>query len=295
LPKVNANNIEIHYETFGDPSAKPLLLIMGFGSQMIHWDEEFCNMLAKSGHYVIRYDNRDVGLSTKIDEAGTPDFLKAISSFQKGEKVNAPYTMDDMADDAVGLLDALKISSAHICGCSMGGVIAQYIAINHPSRVLSLTSMMSTTGNPDLPPLNPEAMKLFLLPVPSKRDAYIKDYVKREKVMYGPIIPLDEERRRLYAAKAYDRCFYPQGNTRQIMALLTSGNRKPALASVKIPTLVIHGGNDPLVSLEAGKDTAEAIPGAELLIIDGMGHSLPPETWSQVVDGISRNTTKAQN
>jgi pimeloyl-ACP methyl ester carboxylesterase len=295
LPKVNANNIEIHYETFGDPSAKPLLLIMGFGSQLIHWDEEFCEMLAKCGHYVIRYDNRDVGLSTKIDEAGTPDFLKAISSFQKGEKVQAPYTMDDMADDAVGLLDALKISSAHICGCSMGGVIAQYLAINHPSRVLSLTSMMSTTGNPDLPPLNPEAMKLFLLPVPSKRDAYIKDYVKREKVMYGPIIPLDEERRRLYAAKAYDRCFYPQGNTRQIMALLTSGNRKPALASVKIPTLVIHGGNDPLVSLEAGKDTAEAIPGAELLIIDGMGHSLPPETWSQVVDGISRNTTKAQN
>lgn len=295
MPKVNANNIEIHYETFGNPSAKPLLLIMGFGSQLIHWDEEFCEMLAKRGHYVIRYDNRDVGLSTKIDEAGTPDFLKAISSFQKGEKVQAPYTMDDMADDAVGLLDALKISSAHICGCSMGGVIAQYIAINHPSRVLSLTSMMSTTGNPDLPPLNPEAMKLFLLPVPSKRDAYIKDYVKREKVMYGPIIPLDEERRRLYAAKAYDRCFYPQGNTRQIMALLTSGNRKPALASVKIPTLVIHGGNDPLVSLEAGKDTAEAIPGAELLIIDGMGHSLPPETWSQVVDGISRNTTKAQN
>jgi pimeloyl-ACP methyl ester carboxylesterase len=295
LPKVNANNIEIHYETFGDPSAKPLLLIMGFGSQLIHWDEEFCEMLAKRGHYVIRYDNRDVGLSTKIDEAGTPDFLKAISSFQKGEKVQAPYTMDDMADDAVGLLDALKISSAHICGCSMGGIIAQYLAINHPSRVLSLTSMMSTTGNPDLPPLNPEAMKLFLLPVPSKRDAYIKDYVKREKVMYGPIIPLDEERRRLYAAKAYDRCFYPQGNTRQIMALLTSGNRKPALASVKIPTLVIHGGNDPLVSLEAGKDTAEAIPGAELLIIDGMGHSLPPETWSQVVDGISRNTTKAQN
>ena len=295
MPKVNANNIEIHYETFGDPSAKPLLLIMGFGSQLIHWDEEFCEMLAKRGHYVIRYDNRDVGLSTKIDEAGTPDFLKAISSFQKGEKVQAPYTMDDMADDAGGLLDALKISSAHICGCSMGGVIAQYIAINHPSRVLSLTSMMSTTGNPDLPPLNPEAMKLFLLPVPSKRDAYIKDYVKREKVMYGPIIPLDEERRRLYAAKAYDRCFYPQGNTRQIMALLTSGNRKPALASVKIPTLVIHGGNDPLVSLEAGKDTAEAIPGAELLIIDGMGHSLPPETWSQVVDGISRNTTKAQN
>ena len=295
MPKVNANNIEIHYETFGVPSAKPLLLIMGFGSQMIHWDEEFCDMLAKCGHYVIRYDNRDVGLSTKIDKAGTPDFLKAISSFQKGEKVQAPYTMDDMADDAVGLLDALSIPLAHICGCSMGGVIAQYIAINHPSRVLSLTSMMSTTGNPDLPPLNPEAMKLFLLPVPSKRDAYIKDYVKREKVMYGPIIPLDEERRRLYAAKAYDRCFYPQGNTRQIMALLTSGNRKPALASVKIPTLVIHGGNDPLVSLEAGKDTAEAIPGAELLIIDGMGHSLPPETWSQIVDGISRNTAKAQN
>ena len=295
MPKVNANNIKIHYETFGEPSAKPLLLIMGFGSQMIHWDEEFCDMLAKCGHFVIRYDNRDVGLSTKIDEAGTPDFLKAISSFQKGEKVHAPYTMDDMADDAVGLLDALNIPCAHICGCSMGGVIAQYVAINHSSRVLSLTSMMSTTGNPDLPPLNPEAMKLFLLPVPSNRDAYIKDYVKREKVMYGPIIPLDEERRRLYAAKAYDRCFYPQGNTRQIMALLTSGNRKPALASVKIPTLVIHGGNDPLVSLEAGKDTAEAIPGAELLIIDGMGHSLPPETWSQVVDGISRNTTKAQN
>ena len=294
MPKANVNNIEIYYDTFGEPSAKPLLLIMGFGVQMILWDEEFCRMLAERGHYVIRYDNRDIGLSTKLDEFETPDFLKAYGKFLKGEEVHAPYTMDDLANDAIGLLDALQIDKAHVCGCSMGGIIAQVFAINHPSRILSLTSMMSTTGNPELPPLNPEAVKLFLLPIPTKREAYIKDHVKRERFNNGSMIPFDEDRARSYAARAYDRCFYPPGNARQILTLLTSGNRKPALTSVKIPALIIHGANDPLVSIEAAHDLVDAIPDAELLIIEGMGHGLPQEKWTQIVEGIAKITTTAQ-
>lgn len=295
MPKINSNNIEIEYETFGDPALEPLLLVMGYGVQMIHWDEEFCDMLAKRGYYVIRYDNRDVGLSTKMEEFGTPDIIKAITAYQKGEEIEAPYTLEDMADDAVGLLDALNIDKAHICGASMGGMIAQYIAINHPSRVLSLTSMMSTTGNPDIPSFNPETAQLLITPMPTEREANIQENIKREKVMYGPVIPLDEKRWRLYAERAYDRCFYPQGTVRQLMAILKGGNRKPALASVNVPTLVIHGSNDPAIPPECGKDTAEAIPGAELLIIEGMGHSLPPEVWPQFVDAISKNAERAKN
>ena len=273
MPKAKANNIEIEYDTFGDSSARPLLLVMGLGAQMIRWEEEFCEKLVDKGFYVIRFDNRDVGLSTKV---------------------SAPYNLQDMADDAISLLDALNVDKAHICGASMGGSIVQAMAIKYPARILSLTSIMSTTGRANLPPAKPEAVKLLMMPAPEERDGYIEYYVNLWRVLHGSGFPFDEEEGREMAAKSYDRSFYPPGIDRQVMAISVSGSRKTKLASVNVPTQIIHGGDDPIVSVEGGKDTAETIPGAELLIIEGMGHALPPEAWPQIIDAISANADKAK-
>jgi pimeloyl-ACP methyl ester carboxylesterase len=293
MPKAKANNIEIEYDTFGDPTSKPLLLVMGLGAQMIRWDVEMCEQLADRGFYVIRFDNRDVGLSTKFDEAGEPDLMKIFMAVQKGEKIEAAYTLDDMADDAVGLLDALNIEKAHICGASMGGMIAQVIAYRHPSRVLSLTSIMSSTGNPDLPQPKPEALQVLIKPVPEGRDAIIEDGVNRMRIIHGSGFPFDEKKARELVEASYDRSNYRPGYARQLAAIMATGNRKAALNSIKVPTLVIHGGNDPLMPPDGGKDTAEAIPGAELLIIEGMGHSLPIEVWPRVLKTFMENASKA--
>lgn len=293
MPKAKVNDIEIEYDTFGGPSSKPLLLIMGLGAQMINWDEKFCERLVERGFYVIRFDNRDVGLSTKFEEAGEPDLMKLFISAQSGEKIEATYTLEDMADDAIGLLDTINIDKAHICGVSMGGMIAQVIAYRHPSRVLSLTSIMSTTGNPDLPRPKPEAMQVLIKPIPTEREAIIEDGVNRMQIVHGNGIPFDEERARRLVTASFDRSAYRPGYSRQLAAIIATGNRKPALASIRVPTIVIHGEVDPLVPLEGGKDTMEAIPGAELQIIRGMGHSLPPVVWPQVIDAITNNTSKA--
>jgi len=274
MPKAKANNIEIEYDTFGDPSSKPLLLVAGLGTQMIWWREEFCEKLVDKGFYVIRFDNRDVGLSTKV---------------------SAPYNLQDMADDAISLLDALNVDKAHICGASMGGSIVQAMAIKYPARILSLTSIMSTTGRANLPPAKPEAVKLLMMPAPEERDGYIEYYVNLWRVLHGSGFPFDEEEGREMAAKSYDRSFYPPGIDRQVMAISVSGSRKTKLASVNVPTQIIHGGDDPIVSVEGGKDTAETIPGAELLIIEGMGHALPPEAWPQIIDAISANADKTKS
>lgn len=292
MPKAKVNDIEIEYETFGDPSSRPLLLIMGLGAQMINWDEEFCEKLAECGFYVIRFDNRDVGLSTKFDDAGEPDLMKLFMSVQKGEKIEAPYTLEDMADDAVGLLDALNIDKAHVCGRSMGGMIAQIIAYRHPNRVLSLISISSSTGDPDLPRPTPEAMEVLMKPVATEREEIIEDGVNRMRIIHGSGFPFDEERARKLVIASFDRSTYRQGFGRQLAAVIASGNRKPALGSITVPTLVIHGGDDPLVPLEGGKDTADAIPGAELHIIEGMGHSLPPVVWPRIIDAITKNASK---
>ena len=297
MPKAKANNIEIEYDTFGDPSSKALLLVSGLSSQMINWEEEFCAKFVDKGFYVIRFDNRDVGLSTKFEEAGVfdaNDIMKAINLQMRGKEVPAPYKLEDMADDAIGLLDALNIDKVHICGASMGGMIVQEIAIKYPSRILSLTSIMSTTGRGDLPQPKPEAMKILLTPFPEERDAFIEHFVKIARVIHGSGFQFDEEGVRERGAKSYDRSFYPQGAARQLVGIIASGSRKAKLASVSVPTLVIHGGDDPLVPLEGGKDTAESIPGAELLIIEGMGHELPLEAWPQIVDAISANADKAK-
>ena len=295
MPKAKANNIELEYDTFGDPSSKPLLLVMGLGAQMIRWQEELCMMFVDKGFYVIRFDNRDVGLSTKFEEAGVPNIMKEFMARQKGKSISPPYAVEDMADDAVGLLDALNIEKAHICGASMGGMIVQIIAFRHPTRVLSLTSIMSTTGNPNLPQAKPEAMQVLLKPTPTGREAYIEESVKHWRILYGSGFPYPEDQVHELAAALYDRSFYPQGMARQLFAILGAENRVSKLGSINVPTLVIHGSEDPLVPVEGGRETAASIPGAELIIIEGMGHSLPPEIWPQVVGAIAKNADKANN
>lgn len=294
MSRVTANGIQIEYETFGNPLDLPLLLIIGLGGQMIHWDNDLCKDLAKRGHYVIRFDNRDVGLSTKFDEAGVPNLIETLGKIMQGEKIKPPYTLDDMADDAVGLLDALGIRGAHICGMSMGGMIAQTLAIRHPSRVLSLISIYSTTGNPEVPQPKAGVVEMLLTPPPKERELNIELMLGFFKAIAGPGFPFDEKWTRGIMAESYDRCFYPQGMARQLVAILTQINRGPYLASVKVPTLVIHGTDDPLVPVEGGRDTAKAIPGAQLMLIEGMGHDLPHGgAWPRIVEAIVTHTLKA--
>jgi pimeloyl-ACP methyl ester carboxylesterase len=292
MPNVTANGIQIEYDTFGESSSPPLLLIMGLGMQMIAWDEDFCNKFVERGLYVIRFDNRDIGLSTKFEEAGVPDIMAAVTASMQGQEVQAPYNLDDMADDAIGLLDGLGIEKAHICGASMGAAITQTIGYRHPSRVLSLIPIMGPTGDPELPQAKPEAVERLITPAPEDREAYIEHSLKTTKIIWGSL-NLDEEYSRQRAARAYDRSFYPQGVARQLVATLAHGNRTPHLPSITAPTLVIHGVEDPLVLVEHGKATSEAIPGAEMLLIDKMGHSLPKEAWPQIVDAIVEHTKKA--
>jgi len=287
--KVPVNGIEIVYDTFGGRSAAPMLLVMGLGAQMIAWDDDFCQELAALGYWVIRFDNRDVGLSTRLDEAGIPDIPAMMQAQMGGQPLETTYTLRDMADDAVGLLESIGAESAHVIGVSMGGMIVQDMVIHHPERVRTMTSIMSSTGNPALPPPQSEAMAVLLETPPAGRSAHIENSVESSKVLGGTVLPFDEVRVRERAGRAFDRGLSPAGTARQLAAVLASGSRKEALKSVTVPSLVIHGNADPLVPVEGGLDTAEAIPGAELLIIEGMGHDLPPAIWSQVMDAIVRH------
>ncbi|MFW9863586.1 MAG: alpha/beta fold hydrolase [Candidatus Thorarchaeota archaeon] len=283
---VKVGDIEIAYDTFGDPSDPPMLLVMGLGAQMIRWDEVFCKALASQGRWVIRFDNRDVGLSSKFDDAGVPNVMALIG----GQTIDIPYKLIDMAGDAVGLLDTLGIKEADVVGVSMGGMIAQTMAIHYPDRVRTLTSIMSSTGNPKLPQPTDDAMAALLAPPASNRDEYIKNSLMGAKILHGPHYPLDEDYVRNYSEISYDRCYNPQGFTRQLAAVLASGSRNEELGKVKIPTLVIHGDADPLVPVEGGKDTAKSIPNADLLIIEGMGHSFPTEVVPQILQAILKHT-----
>ena len=296
MAQAKANNIRIEYETFGDPSSPAILLIAGLSAQLIYWDEEFCKRLAQAGLYVIRFDNRDAGLSTKLDAAGVPDMSDILRKLMSRQKVTPPYTIEDMAADAVGLLDALNIEKAHICGMSMGGMIAQSLAIHYPQRVLSLTSIYSTTGNPQLPQPKPEVMSLLLTPPPRDRDLFIQFELDLFRALTGPRFGFDEKWIRETMGKAYDRSYYPQGTGRQLVAVMTQSNRKAELQNLKVPTLIIHGDSDPLVSVEAAQDAADAVPGAELIILEGMGHDLPHgPAWTQIADHIIAYTKKACN
>jgi len=294
MPKANVNNIVIEYETIGEPNSKPLLLIAGLGSQLLAWSDEMCENLANQGFFVIRFDNRDVGLSTKFEDAGMPNFVEINAAYARGAIPEVPYTLEDMASDAIGVLDVLNIDKAHICGASMGGMIAQILAYKHSSRVRSLTVIMSTTGNPGLPQAKPEIMAQFFAPVPSEREAYIEEMIKRDSLIYGTYT-YDEKHGREYRTKEYDRNYYPEGIARQLAAMAVPGNIKPKISAIKVPTLVIHGNVDPFNSIEAGKEIAAMISGAELLILDGMGHSFPREVIPQIVNALVSNSNKNNN
>ena len=286
---VRANGIDICYEIFGDANAEPMLLIMGLGAQMVLWDDAFCEQLAERGFRVIRFDNRDIGQSSKLTGGKklTPFELLKLRLFKI--PVAAPYKIYDMAVDTIALMDALGIRSAHLVGASMGGMIAQEIAITFPERVRSLTSIMSTTGNPKVPPPTREAAAMLMAPPPKTREEYIARFQQTWKILRVGRFPEDEALDPARAARCFSRGLNPAGVGRQLRAILASGSRKARLAQVKAPTLVIHGTVDPLVRPEGGKDTAASIPGARLMMVEGMGHAIPIPMWPQIIGAIAEH------
>ena len=288
-----ANGIEIEYESLGDPAGRPLLLLRGLGTQMIQWAEGFRQDLVAAGHQLVTFDNRDVGLSTHLDGAPTPTIAELLEARASGQAPKVAYTLDDMADDVVGLMDALELPSAHVAGISMGGMIVQQVAARHPDRILSMTSIMSSTGNPGLPAATPAAQAALAEPPPRERAPYIEYSLRGHRVFTGPVFPVDEQEYRELAGRVYDRAFDPAGVSRQMAAVVASGDRRPQLAGITTSTLVIHGDADPLIPVDGGRDTAANIRGAALRIVAGMGHSLPTQVWDEVVAAIAEHT--AQN
>ena len=289
MPQITANGIQIEYEAYGDRAKPPLLLVMGLGAQLTLWPMELVEALVARGFYVIRYDNRDIGLSQKFGEHGIPNFKRVALMRMLGLRARIPYRLSDMAADAAGLLDALGIAKAHVVGASMGGMIAQLLAINHPDKVLTMTSIMSTTGNRKVPPAKPEAMAALLNRAPdgASLEEVIPYGININRAIGSPGYPAAEERLRANIARDYNRSFYPEGAARQISAIMEDGDRRKRLAKVTTPTLVIHGVHDPLVPVEGGRDTAKSIPGAKLLEIEGMGHDLPLELVEQIADAVA--------
>lgn len=282
MPRAHINGLELEYESFGDASSPALLLVMGLSYQMIEWDDALCTLIADHGFRVTRFDNRDVGLSTKLDGLGAPDLVAIMAG-----AAAPPYSLDDMAADAVGLLDVLGVGAAHVVGVSMGGMIAQLIAINHPERVLSLTSIMSTVGGPGVVQPEPGVMARLLAPPGQTRKERVEHSLVNRRLIHGTGMPFDEDRARRKAERAVDRCFHPDGGMRQIAAILAAPDRTAPLGRLTIPTLVIHGENDPLVPPENGRQTAAALTSARLIMIPAMGHGLPDQVWPQVVDAIA--------
>jgi pimeloyl-ACP methyl ester carboxylesterase len=284
-----ANGLEIVYQEMGDSSGEPLVLVMGLATQMLGWDEPFCSLLADRGFRVIRFDNRDIGRSTKLTSAGVPSRFDMMS----GRRATAPYLLRDMARDTTGLMDHLGIDAAHIVGASMGGMIVQTMAIEHPERVLSMVSIMSTTGSRWTGLPSWRAMGVLLGAPPRNRDSAVERAVKTFRVIGSPGYPFDEERISDIAGRSYDRGHSAAGVVRQLHAITASGDRTRALRNVRVPTTVIHGKRDPLIRPGGGRATARAIPGARLKMIDGMGHDLPRELWPTFVDEIAGTAARA--
>jgi pimeloyl-ACP methyl ester carboxylesterase len=284
-----ANGVELCYEIFGKDDAEPMLLIMGLGAQMILWDDEFCRELASRGFRVIRFDNRDIGKSSKMTGGKPLKPLELLKLRFLKIPVAAPYKLRDMADDVIGLMDVLHIKSAHLVGASMGGMIAQEIAISYPQRVRSLTSIMSTTGDPKVPPPTREASAMLMAPPPTTKEEFLTRFAQTWKVLRVGHFPLDEAKDRERAERVFARGLNPAGVGRQLRAILASGSRKERLRAVKAPTLVIHGTVDPLVRPEGGKDTAASIPGARLMMVEGMGHAIPIPMWPQIIGAIDQH------
>jgi pimeloyl-ACP methyl ester carboxylesterase len=291
MSKVAANGIEIFCDEHGDPGDPPILLIMGLSAQMTAWDDAFVEELASRGFRVIRFDNRDIGLSTWFDEAGVPDMAAAVAS---GTIPPPVYTLSEMAADGVGLLDSLGVAQAHIVGASMGGMIAQTFVVEHPERSLSLTSIFSTTGNRGVGQSHPGiAEALFFASPPATREEAIDAGVAGSRIISSPGYPPSDEELRDRAAAAYDRAYHPAGVVRQLLAILAQPDRTEALHEVTVPTLVIHGDSDPLVDSSGGRATAEAVPGAELWLVPGMAHDLPKALYAEMADRIAANCRRA--
>jgi pimeloyl-ACP methyl ester carboxylesterase len=272
MPLARANGIELAYEALGRDDDPTLLLIMGFGSQLIAWPDRLCQLLVERGFRVVRFDNRDVGLSTKVSTG---------------------YTLADMADDAAGLLDALAIPHAHVVGASMGGFIAQLLALAHPQRVLSLCSMMSSTGDRAVGQPQPELLPVFVTPMPLEHDGYLAARLAILRRIASPGYPFDEARARDLLERSFARGYFPAGTQRQLLAVLASPDRTAALSRLKPPTLVIHGADDPVAHVSGGEATARAIPGARLWVVPGMGHDLPEALWGAFTDAIVDNARRA--
>ena len=290
---IAANGIEINFDTFGNPSHPALVLIMGLGMQMIGWDNEFCARLAALDLYVIRFDNRDMGYTTWFDGGAVPNAREMLGMGLFGRKFTPSYHLTDMADDVIGLLDALNIEKAHLFGISMGGMIAQLVTIRHQHRVLTLTSFMSTTGEKDLPLPTIGAMKMLLTPPPTEREAALQQSVKNTHLLSGSNYIETAERIRDFYQRSVDRNPNPAGVGRQVAAILTASGRREALQSVNVPALVLHGDEDPLVPLAAGIDTALALPNCRFRIIEGLGHVMPRKVWPLIIEEIGRITAKA--
>ncbi len=286
---VTANSIEIAYDEFGEITDIPILLIMGFSMQMVGWHEEFCSRLAGKGLRVIRFDNRDIGHSSHLTEKGIPQIARVYADVLQGKQPDVPYLLKDMAADTIGLMDALKIDSCHVMGMSMGGMIAQTMALEYPQRLRSLISLSSSPGTYDmtLPPPTPEAAVVLMTPIPPDRDGFISCSVRAWKVIGGPVMPTPDEMLEERARLFYDRGADLGGIVRQLAAIMASGSRRDALKQVRIPTLVIHGDKDPLIPPEHAVATAEAVPGAHLQWISGMGHEVPPAAWDEIITHVS--------
>jgi pimeloyl-ACP methyl ester carboxylesterase len=282
--------IELCYRTYGDPADEPMLLMMGLASPLTWWDEAFCSMLVRRGYFVITPDNRDVGRSTKVLGRVTRGML--VRAFS-GVPVRAPYTMSDMARDGFGLLEHLGIESAHVVGVSMGGMIAQTMAIEEPARVRSLISIMSTTGRRSVGWQHPRLFPALLRPLRPGREAYAESGVAMWRLIGSPGYRRTDEDTRRLAYETFDRGICPSGTLRQMMAVLTQPDRSTSLSDIGVPTLVVHGLADKMVHVSGGRATAAAIPGAELLLVDGMGHDLPRELFATLVDAIHRTASRA--
>jgi pimeloyl-ACP methyl ester carboxylesterase len=293
MPRANANGIEVEYELDGDPEGRPMLLVNGLGGQLVGWSPELLEALAARGFHLIRFDNRDAGLSTWFDDAGVPPMPGADPAAAPPVPTPPAYGLADMADDTAALLEALGIEAAHVLGVSLGGMIAQELTIRHPQRVLSLCSVMSTTGAAGLAPPTPEALAVLMRPPVADREGRIAQAVDTNRVISSPAYPFDDQRELEKCTRAHDRAYHPAGVVRQLHAIVTAGDRTEALGAVTAPTLVVHGADDPLIRVEGGEATAAAVPGSTLLVLPGMGHDMPLALLPQIVDAMVANADRA--
>ena len=294
MPQIKGKSITLEYDTFGSRKGRPLILIMGLTAQMINWPEGFCEQLADADHFVVRFDNRDCGLSTKFETLGAPNINQVEARLKKGAGFLPPYTLSDMAQDVLVLMEGLNIDAAHVCGMSMGGMMAQILALEHPAKVLSATSMAATTSEPDLPKPTPEATRALVSIPPVQREDNIEHSVWIQRVFSNGSAHWDENLQREIITRCYDRSFYPLGFARQMTAIMTTPGRRKALQNLQQPLLVIHGQLDPLTTLPHGEDTARSAPNGRLAILPEWGHGMAyPHYWPQMVAEIAEYTKMA--